>query len=115
MWELIRANKRKSILLISLLGTVLLLLGYFIGEFYSPGAGFAGMALAFILWGFLVFLSYNSGDSILLMASRAKEVTPQVHQQLFNVVEEIKIAAKPASIVTAISASLRRNPSRAAA
>ncbi|MBD3169174.1 MAG: M48 family metalloprotease [candidate division Zixibacteria bacterium] len=93
MWELIRANKRKSFILIALMGTVLLLLGYFIGEYYSPGAGFGGMALAFILWAFMAFVSYSSGDSILLLASRAKEVTPKVHQQLFNVVEEIKIAA----------------------
>ncbi|MBD3234221.1 MAG: M48 family metalloprotease [candidate division Zixibacteria bacterium] len=93
MWELIRANKRKSFILISLMGTVLLLLGYVIGEFYSPGAGFGGMAIAFFVWAGLALLSYYSGDSILLMASKAKEVTHEVHPQLYNVVEEMKIAA----------------------
>ncbi len=93
MWELIRANKRKSFILISLMGTVLLLLGYVIGEFYAPGAGFGGMAIAFFVWAGLALLSYYSGDSVLLMASKAKEVTHEVHPQLYNVVEEMKIAA----------------------
>lgn len=75
------------------MGTVLLLLGYVIGEFYAPGAGFGGMAIAFFVWAGLALLSYYSGDSVLLMASKAKEVTHEVHPQLYNVVEEMKIAA----------------------
>jgi len=58
-----------------------------------PNGGFGGMAVAFIIWIFLALLSYYSGDSLLLMASRAKEVSREVHPQLFNVVEEMKIAS----------------------
>jgi heat shock protein HtpX len=38
-------------------------------------------------------ISFSSGDQILLAASKAKPVTHDVHPQLFNVVEEMKIAA----------------------
>lgn len=38
-------------------------------------------------------VGYFSGDSIMLSASGARKVTPSVHPRLFNVVEEMKIAA----------------------
>lgn len=93
MWEIIRANQRKSFILISLMGTVLILLGYGIGEYYTPGGGVGGIVIALLIWGGLTLISYQSGDSLLLMASRAKEVSHDVHPRLFNVVEEMKIAA----------------------
>ncbi len=61
---------------------------------YQPqGGGFIGIGLAFFIWIILSLISYYSGDSILLAVSGAKEVTPDVHPQLFNVVEEMKIAS----------------------
>jgi heat shock protein HtpX len=93
MWELIRQNKRKSFVLFSLMGTCLILLGYLIGEAVSPGLGVSGLILATVIWVVLSSVSYFSGDSIILNMSGAKEVTPQVHPRLFNVVEEMKIAA----------------------
>jgi heat shock protein HtpX len=38
-------------------------------------------------------ISFFSGDRIILAMSGAKEVTKEVHPQLFNIVEEMKIAA----------------------
>ncbi|SYZ72584.1 Protease HtpX homolog [Candidatus Zixiibacteriota bacterium] len=94
MWELISANRRKSFFLFVIMGTCLILLGYFIGAAYYPqGGGFIGIGIAFFIWMMLSVISYFSGDSILLAVSGAREVTPDVHQQLFNVVEEMKIAA----------------------
>ena len=94
MWELISANKRKSLVLFIAMGVVLLLLGYFIGEVYLPnGGGIAGLFLASIVWTVLSLISYFAGGSLILASSKAKEVTPDVHPQLFNVVEEMKIAA----------------------
>ncbi len=45
MWELIRANKRNSILLMVLMAAVLLLLGFIIGLGFSgdPAGGFFGL------------------------------------------------------------------------
>ncbi len=94
MWELIRANKRNSILLMVLMAVVLLLLGFIIGlGFFGPEGGFFGLMIATAIWLILALVSFSSGDQILLTASRAQPVTHDVHPQLFNVVEEMKIAA----------------------
>lgn len=94
MWELIALNRRKSLILFFSLGITLLLLGYFFGSVYYPdGGGFIGIFFALIIWGILSLISYFSGSKILLAVSGAKEVTKEVHPQLFNVVEEMKISA----------------------
>ncbi len=94
MWELIRANKRKSILLFIFMGSILILLGYVIGEAYFPGkGGYNGIFIALIIWVIWSMIGYFNGSSILLSLSRAKEVTHNIHPQLFNVVSEMKIAA----------------------
>jgi len=94
MWELIRANKRSSVLLMVLMAVVLLLLGAVIGMvIFGPQGGFFGLMIATVIWLVLALVSLSSGDQILLAASRAQRVTHDVHPQLFNVVEEMKIAA----------------------
>lgn len=94
MWELIEANKRKSLILFFSLGLTLLLLGYFFGSAYYPdGGGFIGIFFAFVIWGILSLISYFSGSKIILAVSGAKEVTKEIHPQLFNIVEEMKISA----------------------
>lgn len=94
MWELIQSNRRKSLILFISLGITLLLLGYFFGSAYHPdGGGFIGIFFALVIWGILSLISYFSGSKILLAVSGAKEVTKDVHPQLFNVVEEMKISA----------------------
>ena len=94
MWELIRANKRNSIFLMAVMALVLLALGFVIGMvFIGPEGGLFGLMIATVIWLILTLISFSSGDQILLAASKAREVTHDVHPQLFNVVEEMKIAA----------------------
>jgi heat shock protein HtpX len=95
MWELIRANKRNSIILMALMASVLLLLGYIIGAVFSGNSygGYTGLMIATAIWLVLTLISFAGGDQIFLAASGAKPVTHDVHPQLFNVVEEMKIAA----------------------
>lgn len=94
MWELIRANQRKSFFLFIIMGVVLILLGFLIGSYVNPrDGGLYGILLAFGIWGILSLISMTSGNAILLALSKAKEVKPEVHPQLFNIVEEMKIAA----------------------
>jgi len=94
MWELIRANRRNSIFLMTLMAVVLLLLGGVIGmAAVGPRGSLFGVAIAAVIWLVLALVSFSSGDQILLAASRAQRVTHDVHPQLFNVVEEMKIAA----------------------
>jgi len=76
------------------MAAVLLLLGFIIGmAFFGQEGGMFGLMIATAIWLVLTLISLSSGDQILLAASRAKLVTHEVHPQLFNVVEEMKIAA----------------------
>lgn len=94
MWELIQSNKRKSIFIFIGMGMLLILMGYVFGNYYgSDKGGIVGVVFALILWGILSTVSYFSGSKILLAVSGAKEITKDVHPQLYNVVEEMRIAA----------------------
>jgi heat shock protein HtpX len=94
MWELIAANRRKSIFIFIGMGLLLILIGFTFGSFYEPeNGGFLGIFFALVLWGILSMVSYFAGSKILLAVSGAKEVTKDVHPQLYNVVEEMRIAA----------------------
>jgi len=77
-----------------IMAMVLLLLGFIIGmAFFGQEGGFFGLMIATAIWLVLTLISLSSGDQILLAASRAQLVTHEVHPQLFNVVEEMKISA----------------------
>jgi heat shock protein HtpX len=94
MWELISANRRKSIVLFILMGTCLVLMGLALGSYFYPnGGGVYGLIFALIAWLILSWIAYFAGDSIFLAVGHAKEVTREIHPQLFNVVEEMKIAS----------------------
>ena len=72
----------------------MLVLGFVLGRgFAGPDGGFFGLIIAAGLWLVLTLISFSGGDQILLAASKAKLVTHDVHPQLFNVVEEMKIAS----------------------
>ncbi len=78
----------------SLMAAVLLLLGCFIGlAFFGSDGGFVGLIIAMAIWFLLAIISFSNGDQILLASSKAVPVTHNDHPQLFNVVEEMAIAA----------------------
>jgi len=94
MWELIAANRRKSLMLFAGMAAILCTLGYLTGRVAFPeGGGFLGLMMALTIWVLLSVVSLFSGGSVLLHMSGARAVTQDVHPQLFNVVEEMKIAA----------------------
>jgi heat shock protein HtpX len=94
MWELIRANKQKSIMLMVLMTVVLVSLGLIIGyAFIGPEGAFFGILIAVIVAFILTLVSFSAGDQIFLAASKAIPVTKEVHPQLYNIVEEMKIAS----------------------
>ena len=94
MWEIIRKNRFKSLLLLILMGIVLILLGLVIGVAVEPeGGGFFGILFALILYFILLIVAFSSGKSIMLRMSNAKKVGPDDYPQLYNIVEEMRIAA----------------------
>jgi heat shock protein HtpX len=97
MWEVIRRNKIKSIWLIILMALILSLLGGSVGFYlYSdnPPEGISlGIITAMVVWMIMLLISFSSGDQILLATAGAKEVTHDDAPQLYNIVEEMKIAS----------------------
>ncbi|MCX6012130.1 MAG: M48 family metalloprotease [Chloroflexi bacterium] len=91
MWEQIRSNRIKSVILVLFMGTLLFLVGYFVGVLIDNPI--AGLLIAFIIWFFLNLIAYFQGDSILLSVAHARKITSDDHARLYNVVEEIKIAS----------------------
>jgi len=92
MWEQIRSNQIRSMILVAALGSVLLLLGYFLGVAFL-GSYVGGLAIALVLWIVLNLVAFFEGDSILLAIAKARKISKEDHPRLYNIVEEMKIAS----------------------
>jgi len=79
-------------ILVIFMGTLLVLLGYFIGMYFW-GSPTAGVIIAGIVWVIMTLVGYFGGDSILLSSAGAHEIKKEDNPRLFDVVEEMKIAA----------------------
>ena len=95
MYEQIRRNRRASWLLMGFVVALLAMLGFVIGAAVvggtSGGIGLLGVfGIVAIVWS---ILGYYSGDKMVLAVSGAHQVTHDDEPQLFNVVEEMTIAA----------------------
>jgi heat shock protein HtpX len=91
MFELIRANKRRSVLLVA--GFVLVVVAVGAAAGYLVGLGWGGSLIAFLFAATLAFVSYWKADSIALAVSRARPADPQEYQRLHNLVEGLCIAS----------------------
>ncbi len=91
MFELIRANKRRSVLLIA--GFVLVLVAVGAAAGLLTGFGWAGSVIALVIAAAVAFFSYWRADSIALSISRARPADPQEYQRLHNLVEGLCIAS----------------------
>jgi len=94
MWEQIRANRRRSVLLIVLMGSLLALMGYTIGEsIVGPGAGPLGLVVAGLIFLVQLLVYYAAAESVLLAGMGARELSREDMPRLFNIVEEMKLAS----------------------
>lgn len=91
MYNQIAENKRNSWLLVILVTAVLVALGYVIGEYW--GTGYGGIVFALIIAAVFALATYYGGGRMILALSRARRIEKRDHPQLFNVVEELSIAA----------------------
>jgi heat shock protein HtpX len=91
----IRQNKRRSILLMAAIVALLGALGYFFGFFIvgDPATALFFVPLAMGLAALLAAAAFYAGDSLVLSASKARQVTGQEQSQLLNVVRELSLAA----------------------
>ena len=90
MFDLIRANRRKSAALIAGFVLLLVLVGFAVGVLTNHGL--AGTLIALGLSAAFAFTSYWKADAIALAVSRAQPADPQQYQRLYNLVEGLCIA-----------------------
>lgn len=93
MWEQIRANRRRSFFVIAGLAGVLVGLGYVIGMAVGRPYGPLGIVIAVAVWLLLLIVALTGGRGLLLMSAHAREIKHDDHPRLFNVVEEMTLAA----------------------
>jgi heat shock protein HtpX len=95
MWEIIRANRRKSIYLTVMMAALLLCVGYAAGELaLGQGAGIFGLFIAFIVWMIMTLVAYFQGKQVFMRIARAQKIRKEDHPQLWNIVEEMVIASQ---------------------
>jgi heat shock protein HtpX len=92
MWEQIRSNRIRSVILVAAMAALLLLIGYFLGVAFMDN-GIGGLLIAFAIWAVMNLIAFFQGDNILLAISRAKKIKRDDYPRLYNIVEEMKIAS----------------------
>jgi heat shock protein HtpX len=92
MWEQIRSNRIRSVVLVIGMALLLFLIGYFLGLYFFENP-VGGLVIALIVWGIMSLVAYFQGDSILLALSRARKISRDDYPRLYNIVEEMKIAS----------------------
>ena len=94
MWEAIRANRRRSRILIGLMGALLVLAGAAFGAVYDPQNGMAiGAILALGVWLVLLVTALTGGTQVMLAGTGARKIKKEEAPRLWNVVEEMVIAS----------------------
>ena len=94
MWEQIAANKRKSILLVMASALLLMSLGWFGGQYFGGrDGGPFGLVVALGVWFVMTLTAWFQGDNVMLSVAGAKRVQKADLPILFNVVEEMTLAA----------------------
>jgi heat shock protein HtpX len=93
--ERIAVNRRNSLLLITAFLAFVAVFGYVIGWAWigDPVGAIFGLVLAFVVGIVSGLATYYGGDRLVLATSRAREITHDDAPVLFNVVEEMAIAA----------------------
>jgi heat shock protein HtpX len=90
MFELIRANKRRSVVLVAMFILIVGLVGFAIGAVIGNGIVFALVGL--VISAVVAFTSYWKADKIALSVSRARPAPVEQYRRLHNLVEGLCIA-----------------------
>ncbi len=89
----IAKNKRRSWLLMFVFVGLLIVVGYVMGEVMEPGAGVVGLILTAVFAVIWALVTYYQGAKITLRASQAKPIEKRDNRELYNLVENLSIAA----------------------
>lgn len=102
LYDEVRANKRKSLLIIVLFfvfigflgaGFGVVLGGYYAGNLFSPGAMIFSVFMALFVALIYVFIFMSNGDKMILKATGAKEANRKDYPFLYHTTEALSLAA----------------------
>ncbi len=94
MWEQIRSNRIRSAFVVTGMALLLGAVGASLGMVFGGQAGLAiGVGVALLLWLILWLTTVANGDDVFLRMSKAQQIQSKDHPVLWNVVEEMSIAA----------------------
>ncbi|GGB52600.1 zinc metalloprotease HtpX [Virgibacillus dakarensis] len=93
LYKQILQNKRKTILLVTVFSVLVLVIGWAIGYLFNNDS-WSGLIITLIILAFYVPITYMSATSQVLSMSGAKEIKREDNPQLFDVVEELSLAAR---------------------
>lgn len=92
MWEQVRSNRIRSVVLVASMAVLLLAVGWLLGEAFLGNAA-GGLAIAAAILVVLNLVAFFQGDSIMLALARARKIKRDDHPRLYNIVEEMRIAS----------------------
>ncbi|MBM7599620.1 heat shock protein HtpX [Virgibacillus halotolerans] len=93
LYQQILQNKRKTVLLVTIFSVIVLVIGWAIGYLFN-GAPISGIIITLIILAFYVPITYMTANSQVLRMAGAKQIKPEDYPELYNVVEELSIAAR---------------------
>ncbi|MFA8437704.1 zinc metalloprotease HtpX [Pueribacillus sp. YX66] len=93
LYKQIEQNKRKTILLMLLFSVTVLVIGWAVGYLFN-GDYFSGPIIALIILAIYLPITYMSANAQVLKMSGAKEIQKEDNPMLFNIVEELSLAAR---------------------
>ena len=88
MWEQVRSNRIRSVVLVAMMAALLLGVGYLLGVAFLNSA-IGGLAIALAILVVLNMVAFFQGDNIMLAISRARKIKRDDHPRLYNIVEEM--------------------------
>ncbi len=95
MWEQIRSNRRRAVFIVTTMGVLLVAIGMAVAAVFTgdPGAIVVGGVGALVLWLIMWMVTLSQGDDIMLRMAGARQIEHKDHPTLFNIVDEMSIAA----------------------
>lgn len=93
LYKQILQNKRKTIMLVTLFSVLVLALGWAIGYLVNNDS-ITGIIITLIVLAIYIPMTYMTASSQVLNMSGAREVQKEDYPELYNVVEELSLAAR---------------------
>ncbi len=91
MYSEITANKRRSVILMTIFVVIIIGLGYVFSRAQGD-TSYAGVWIAIIISLFSTLISYYQGDKIALLASGARAISEEENKYVYRLVENLSIA-----------------------